>query len=205
MTGQGAQPSRGRAAMTDARKLVVITGPSGVGKSTIVREVLERTGAVFSVSATTRPRRPGERDGREYRFVDRAAFEKMIAGGEMLEWAEVYGELYGTPAGAVQEALAAGRTVVLEIDVQGGMQVYRRLPDATFVLIVPPSPEDLAGRLRGRGSEGAAELGRRLAGAAEEIETAGTGGAYRHVVVNDDLQRAVQEVVDIVNREGERR
>ena len=87
--------------MTDARKLVVITGPSGVGKSTIVREVLERTGAVFSVSATTRPRRPGERDGREYRFVDRAAFEKMIAGGEMLEWAEVYGELYGTPAGAV--------------------------------------------------------------------------------------------------------
>ncbi|HAU37677.1 MAG TPA: guanylate kinase [Phycisphaerales bacterium] len=187
--------------MGKSGKLVVISGPSGAGKSTIVAEVLRRTGAAFSVSATTRKPRPGEQDGREYRFVDRAAFERMIDAGELLEWAEVFGQYYGTPAGPVREALAAGRTVVLDIDVQGGLQVHRAMPDATFVLIVPPSAETLSGRLRGRGTESPESIARRLAQARKEIETAQESGVYNDTIINDDLETAIRNVVRIVNRE----
>jgi guanylate kinase len=182
-------------------KLVVITGPSGVGKSTIVREVLQRTGATFSVSATTRSPRPGEVDGREYRFVDRQAFQKMIDEDQLLEWADVFGQYYGTPADAVRQAIDAGRTVILEIDVQGGQQVHRTMPAATFVLIEPPSGEALAKRLGGRGTEDAESLSVRLGAANEEIATAKAGGVYNHCVVNDDLDKAIDEVVDIVQAE----
>lgn len=183
-------------------KLFVITGPSGVGKSTIVKEALRQTGAAFSVSATTRRPRAGETDGREYRFVDRPTFRRMIDAGELLEWAEVFGELYGTPAGPVREALAAGRNVVLDIDVQGGSQVRRREPAAVGVLIVPPSDEELARRLRGRGSETEAAAARRLAKAQNDIRAARASGAYDYTVVNDDLQRAVEEVVGIICQES---
>jgi guanylate kinase len=179
-------------------KLVVISGPSGVGKSTIVREALRRTGAVFSVSVTTRAPRPGERDGREYRFVDRPTFQRMIEQGELLEWAEVFGCLYGTPAQAVREAISAGRTMVLEIDIQGGLQVHRVMPDATFVLIVPPGEEELRRRLQGRGTEDAASLERRFGLAAKELRQARESGAYTREVVNDDLQSAIENVVEIL-------
>lgn len=179
-------------------KLVVITGPSGVGKSTITKVVRQRTGAEFSVSATTRSPRASEVNGRDYHFVDRATFEQMIQRGELLEWAEVFGRLYGTPAAPVLEAVAAGRTIILDIDVQGGLQVHKKLPSATYILIVPPSDEELHKRLGGRGSESPESLTARLAKAADEIATARNSGAYNYVVVNDDLEQAIEEIVGIV-------
>lgn len=187
-------PARGRA--------VVISGPSGVGKSTIVREALARTGAAYSVSMTTRPPRPDEVDGRHYRFVSREAFEKLIADDELLEWAEVHGAFYGTPRRPVVEALDAGRTIVLEIDVQGGLQVVRKLPDAAFVMIQPPDDRELARRLRDRRTEDEAALARRLAAARQEIRVARESGVYRYNVVNDDLERATRQVVDIITQES---
>ncbi|RPI63905.1 MAG: guanylate kinase [Planctomycetaceae bacterium] len=191
--------------MDKTGKLIVISGPSGVGKSTVVKEVLARTGAEFSVSATTRQPRAGEADGRDYRFVDRGRFEKMIADGDLLEWAEVFGNFYGTPAKPVLDAVAAGKKIILDIDVQGGLQVAAKMPDATFVLLLPPSDEELASRLAGRKSEDAASLRRRLAKAKEEISAARQSGVYNHYVVNDDLPAAVGKVVDIVNQERSKR
>ncbi|MFW6133701.1 MAG: guanylate kinase [Planctomycetota bacterium] len=182
-------------------KLVVITGPSGVGKSTITRAVRRRTGAGFSVSVTTRPPREGEVDGRDYRFIDDETFQRMIHNGELLEWAEVFGERYGTPAEPVRRAIARGETVILEIDVQGGLQVAEKMSAATFVLIVPPSDDELARRLGARASEDAAAAQRRLAKARKEMDTARSSGVYNHVVVNDDLDRAIDEVARIV-RDG---
>lgn len=183
-------------------KLVVISGPAGVGKSTIVREVLRQTGAEFSVSATTRAPRAGEVDGRDYRFVGPPAFEKMVQQGQFLEWADVFGNLYGTPAEPVRKAILEGRTILLEIDVQGGMQVARSMPEATFVLIVPPDEAELERRLRGRGSEGEESLRRRLAKAQAEMEAARESGLYKHIVVNDDLEYSVPKVVKIVQGES---
>ena len=186
--------------MDKTGKLVVISGPSGAGKSTLAREVLHRTDAQFSVSVTTRSPRPSEQDGREYRFVDRPTFRGMIDRGEMLEWAEVFDELYGTPIGPVRDALAGGRTVLLDIDIQGGEQVHRAMPDATFVLIVPPCEAELQRRLEQRGSETPESLAKRLTKADEEIAAATAGGVYNQVIVNDDLEDAVTQIVEIVNR-----
>jgi len=186
-------------------KLIVVSGPSGVGKSTIVREVLRLTEARFSVSVTTRSRRPEERQGRDYDFVDRKAFEEMIERSQLLEWAEVFGERYGTPAEPVRKALAAGQTILLDIDVQGACQVHRKMPDATFVLIVPPNQEELARRLRERHSEEEVELAERLSKARKEIEAAQASGMYNYRVVNDDLEVAVRQVADIVKQERAKR
>lgn len=195
------EPSRLQEPLPRTGRLVVITGPSGVGKSTIVRRVLERTDVVFSVSETTRPPRPGEQDGREYSFVDRGTFEQMIARGEMLEWADVFGNYYGTPADAVRRALAEGRTVILEIDIQGGLQVRRRAPDATFILILPPGDDELRRRLAQRGTETAQAVRRRFNKAKDEIRTAQASGAYTNTVVNDNLDAAVEQVVRILEME----
>jgi guanylate kinase len=184
-------------------KLVVLSGPSGVGKSTISAEAVRRTGARFSVSATTRPPRAGEADGRDYFFVDRATFERMVEEGKFLEHAEVFGHLYGTPAEPVRKAIEDGKTLLLDIDVQGGLQVARVMPEATFILIVPPSMEELRRRLAGRGSEDVAALERRLAKASLEIDTARNSGVYKDVVVNDDLARATDEVVRIMNQSAD--
>jgi len=179
----------------------VISGPSGAGKSSIVREVLARTDAFFSVSVTTRPPRPGEVDGSDYRFVDRPTFEKMIADGQLLEWAEVFGQYYGTPAEPVLQALAAGRTVILQIDVQGGRQVHRKMPQAAFVWVRPPGDAELRSRLTGRGTESPEALRRRLQTAQQENRAAKASGVYTHIVINDELNRAVQQVVEILTRE----
>ncbi|MFB3891480.1 MAG: guanylate kinase [Phycisphaerae bacterium] len=184
--------------MTATGKLVVISGPAGVGKSTIVERVLALTGAARSVSMTTRRPRANEVDGRDYYFVDRPRFEEMVRNGELLEWADVFGNLYGTPEAPVRKAMAEGRTIILAIDVQGGVQVYRKMPDATFILILPPSMEALEQRLRKRRSEDEASLRRRLGKAKEEIAIATGSGAYRWRVVNDELEQAVREVADIV-------
>lgn len=180
-------------------KLIVISGPSGVGKSTISREVLQRTGAEYSVSATTRRPRPDEQDGRDYRFMDRDAFERMIEQDRLLEWAEVFGNLYGTPSEPVQQAVRDGRTILLEIDVQGGVQVHRKMPEAEFILIVPPSEAELRRRLKGRGTEDAASYKARCRKAVEELRLARRSGAYRNEIVNNDLDKAVEDIVTIVN------
>jgi guanylate kinase len=185
-------------------RLVVITGPSGVGKTTIVREVLRRTGAGFSVSATTRTPRTDEVDWRDYHFVDRATFEGMRDHGELLEWAEVFGEYYGTPAGPVLEAIEAGKKIILEIDVQGGIQVHEKLPDAQFILIAPPSEEELRRRLAGRGSETEETLQRRLEKANAEVAAARASGVYTHYVINDELPAAIREVVALITPETSR-
>lgn len=187
--------------MADRGKLVVVTGPSGVGKSTIVAEAVRRSGAAYSVSVTTRRPRNGEIEGVHYRFVDRAAFEKMIEADELLEWAEIYGEYYGTPAAPVREAVGAGRCVLMEIDIQGGMQVHEKVPDATFVLILAPVGGELNRRLRRRGSEDEAALARRLGEAKKEVHAAKASGVYNHCIVNDDLESAVKCVVDIIRQE----
>ncbi len=185
-------------------RLIVIAGPSGVGKSTIVREVLRQTGVFYSVSATTRKPRPGEIDGRDYFFVDRPAFEKMIAGEQLLEWAEVFGDYYGTPKKAVTEALSAGRTVILEIDIEGSRQVHQKRHEATFIFIGPPDKSELKRRLAGRGTESPETLERRFARANEEICTAAGSGIYNHMIVNDDLDRTIREVVDIVKEQTQK-
>jgi len=179
----------------------MISGPSGVGKTTISRQVLQRTGAVFSVSATTRPRRNGERDGRDYVFLDVDAFRRMIAEGDLLEWAQVFGNYYGTPAGPVQTALDDGSTVLLEIDVQGGIQVAGRRPDVVGILVLPPDEMTLSRRLSGRGLDGPEEMAERLAKARAEIDTARQSGAYKREVINDDLAETVDLVVAIVEKE----
>lgn len=179
-------------------KLIVVSGPSGVGKSTIDKEVVKRTGATFSVSLTTRQPRPDEIDGRDYRFVDRETFERMIERDRLLEWAEVFGNLYGTPAEPISRAIADGQTILLEIDVQGALQVYEKTPNATFVLIAPPSEEHLRERLRGRGTEDEKSFQERLDKAQEELRIARESGAYDYVVINEDLEAAIKQIVDIV-------
>jgi guanylate kinase len=174
----------------------VIAGPSGVGKGTIVRRLVQRLPRLrVSVSATTRPPRPAERDGVDYRFVSDEEFSRLIADGELLEWAEVFGHRYGTPAAPVREALSRGEDVVLEIDVQGAFQVRERDPRAVLVLIEPPSMAELERRLRERGTEDEARLAERLATAERELAER---AAFDHVVVNDDLERAVDRLVAII-------
>ncbi len=184
--------------MSESGRLIVISGPSGVGKSTILKRVIAETDAVFSVSATTRSPRDGERDGEHYLFLDEPTFRRMIASDELLEWAEVFDRLYGTPAGPVNQAMIEGKTVLMDVDVQGGRQVHGHMPDATFVLIVPPDGDVLAARLEHRGSETEDELKQRLSKAQAEIDAAKLSGVYNHMIVNDDLDRAVKELVEIV-------
>lgn len=180
-------------------RLLIISGPSGVGKSTLTNAMLDRLGdrARLSISHTTRPRRPGDRDGEHYTFVDRAAFESGLADGAFLEHAEVYGNLYGTPREPVERWIAQGRVVVLEIDQAGAEKVKGKLPDATGVFILPPSEEALLQRLRSRGQDAEDVIQRRYGRAKDEIASAKAGGVYNFFVVNDDFDRALGELVAI--------
>lgn len=180
--------------------LFVISGPSGAGKGTIVRNVLERKpGLELSVSCTTRPIRPSERDGIDYRFISQADFLAMRDRGEFLESAEVYGNHYGTPRGPIDAALAGGRSTIAEIDVQGAAAVKRALPSAVLIFIEAPSLDELFKRLRGRGTEDAEALSRRLKASYEEIKAK---GLYDHIVVNDEVGRATDEVIRILEEHG---
>jgi len=175
---------------------MVIAAPSGAGKTSIARALVERHGdVVFSVSATTRPPRGYERDGVDYYFVDDAGFDRLIADGELIEWAVVHGRRYGTLRRAVSRALERGQTVVLDIDVQGARQIREAFPEAVLVFIVPPSAEELGRRLVFRGSEAAAERQRRLENARRELTAA---GEFDYVVVNDDLETAVSALESIL-------
>jgi guanylate kinase len=177
--------------------LLVLAGPSGVGKGTIVRELKKRAPALWeSVSYTTRGPRPDEVVGVDYCIVSRAAFAALRDAGGFLECFEVFGDLKGTPRGPVVEHLAAGDDVLLEIDVQGALKVREQFPDAVLVFVAPPSPEELRRRLVARGTESPAALDRRLAAAAAEEARA---PEFDHVVVNDDLERVVAEVAGILS------
>jgi guanylate kinase len=180
----------------------VLSSPSGGGKTTIARHLLEaREDVVYSVSATTRPRRTGEIDAREYHFLDRAEFERRVAAGDFVEWAEYGGNLYGTLRDEVDRGLASGRHVVLDIEVAGSRQVRQRFPQAVQVFVLPPSAAALAQRLRGRNTEDPATVARRLEIAGRELAAA---REYEYVVVNDDVVDAVSQVAAILDVESRR-
>ncbi|MGA1044697.1 MAG: guanylate kinase [Phycisphaerales bacterium] len=179
--------------------LVMVSGPSGVGKTTILHRILAALGAQFSVSATTRPRAAGETDGVDYRFVDEPAFQSMIDRGEFLEYAQVFGRnWYGTPEAPVDEAIAQGRVVILDIDVHGAKQVRERRPEVFGIFILPPSETELHRRLADRGREDAEAIERRFAEAKREIAAAREPGLYDAFVVNDELERAVAETLGLL-------
>jgi guanylate kinase len=178
-------------------RLIIISGPSGVGKSTICKRLIAQLEDPYlSISMTTRRPGPGEQDGREYFFVSRDEFRKRIEEGAFLEYAEVFGNLYGTPRDKTEEALDAGRTVILEIDIQGGKQVKAVYPQAVMVFILPPSTKILADRISGRARESSDIIATRLGGAGSEIAAAWQ--YYDNMVINDDLEQAIKEVVQIV-------
>ena len=183
-------------------KLVVISGPSGVGKSTILRRLLAAVPQLVpSVSATTRPPRAGERDGVDYHFIPLAEFERRRADGEFLECCRVYGRehWYGTLASEVAPRLAAGKWVVLEIDVEGTLSILERYPDAITIFVEPAHPDQLLQRLQGRGTESAEAMARRLEVARRELLEA---HRYRHRVVNDDVDTALAEIERILFATG---
>ncbi|MGZ5327928.1 MAG: guanylate kinase [Actinomycetota bacterium] len=179
----------------------MIAGPSGVGKGSVVKALRARDpdGLRLSVSATTRPPRSGEVPGFDYVFVDDAEFSRMVEAGELLEWAEVFGNRYGTPRAYVDAELDAGHDVILEIDVQGAQQVRDQAPDALLILLEPPTLEELASRLRGRGTESEERIATRLEKADWELAQR---GSFDQVVVNDDLEHASSQVAAII--EGSR-
>lgn len=177
--------------------LFVISGPAGAGKGTLVSRVSERLDNVWvSISATTRAPRGAEVDGVEYFFHTVEEFEELIERGGLVEWARVHGNYYGTPVAPIQEHLAAGDAVILEIDVQGALQIRERFPEAKLVFIAPPSFEVLEQRLRGRGTDSEESIALRLQNAARELEAA---ERYDYVVVNDELERATEELSKVIN------
>lgn len=186
--------------------LLIISGPSGVGKTTVTRGV-ERSipDAVFSVSATTRQKTPADVEGVDYHFVSDEEFDRMRAAGEFLETAGIYGKMYGTPRAWVQEQLRRGRLVILEIDVQGAVQVKAKIADGLALYILPPSEEELQRRLRARRREDEAIIERRFAEAKREIDEARASGVYDAFLVNRDLDPTIREATELVIRERDRR
>jgi len=188
-----ASPVRGR--------LFVIAAPSGAGKTSLVRSLMEReTSLRFSISYTTRPQRPNEVHGRDYFFVAREEFDRMVAAGEFLEHATVFDNSYGTARRQVEDSLAAGQDLILEIDWQGARQIRRALPECHSIFILPPSRPELERRLRGRGTDADEVIQRRLRDAAGDM---GHWREFEFVVVNDDFERALAELQAIVQGRGE--
>ena len=180
--------------------LIVLSGPSGVGKGTVRAAVFANNQFqyVYSVSATTRAQRPGEVDGKDYYFVSREEFETMIQNEDLLEYAEYVGNYYGTPIQKIEENLAAGHDVFLGIEVQGAMKVKERMPEGIFIFLAPPNLEELESRITGRGTDAAHVIQERMATAKEEIELM---QHYDYVVVNDQVQHAVDKINAIIQSE----
>ncbi len=196
---------------TKQGKVIVISGPSGTGKTSICNQLLARIPhAVWSVSATTRPRRKHEIGGdllpgvqASYEYLSIEEFQAMDDRGDFLETADYVGHKYGTPRVPVEKAIGEGKHVIVEIEVQGGIQVARRMTDSIRVFVLPPTRETLEARLRGRKTESAAQLKKRLAEADGEIAAARDSGCYQYFVVNDDLDETVRDVLDIIRKETE--
>ena len=182
--------------MRNRGHLFIISGPSGVGKSTVLRKILERRPQLlYSISYTTRPPRANEQDGVDYHFISEPVFRKKIDAKEFAEWAEVHGHLYGTSAPYIEEALTSGQDVLLDVDVEGAKRLFSRYPEAISVFITPPSMEELERRLRTRGMDSPAVMERRLKNA--EVEMAQVD-LYDHVVANDDLAQSVSKLEAIM-------
>lgn len=182
--------------------LILISGPSGTGKGTVCDLLRKNHPEIsYSISATTRQPRPGEQDGVNYYFYDKEKFQQMIADGELLEWAEVYGNYYGTPKQKVLDRLSVGEDILLEIDTQGALNVMKAMPEGLFIFLLPPSLEELASRLKGRGTETEESLQRRLGAAVDEIKLAHN---YRYVVVNDKVEAAERAIAGIIEAEHHR-
>ena len=181
--------------------ILVLSGPSGSGKTTIARAVEKRLKASFSVSATTRPRSEGEQAGRDYEFLTDQEFQELVDRGAFLEHAQVYGRhRYGTLREPVERQLAEGRVVILDIDVQGALQVRASMPEAMLVFVLPPNDEILERRLRERGRDDEPSIQRRLAEAKREIEIGINSGAYDSQIVNDDLDRAIEQACELARQ-----
>ena len=185
--------------MSEKGKLLVISGPSGAGKSTVVFKAIEgREDICFSTSVTTRSPRPGEVDGREYFFVDFERFREMVENDELLEHAEYVANRYGTPRAYVEQRMAEGLNVVLDIEVQGARQVRKKMPEAVLIFIAPPSIEELERRLRGRGTDTEAAIEGRLIRARQEFQEA---DFYDYLIVNDDVEKAAAKLNAIIEAE----
>ena len=181
---------------------IVLSAPSGAGKTTIARALVrDSEDVVFSVSATTRPARDGEVDGVDYDFLSETVFRAMIETDEFVEWAEVHGHLYGTSRRALQAALDEDRFLILDVDVQGAMQMRERVPDVVLVFVLPPSADALVERLKERGTEGEDTVAQRIENARAELEQA---SQFDYIVVNENLDQAIEEVQSIVSAEGRR-
>ena len=179
-------------------KVVVISGPSGVGKSTICHRLCDMLPAEFSVSVTTRQPRPGEKDERDYRYVTPEEFTELRDGGRLVEWAKVYGNLYGTSLDVIEEALANGRTIILEIDIEGCLQVREKIPEAMTFFLLPPSADEQERRIVGRATDAAAVIERRLAKADGEIRYASEVGCFDVFIVNDNLDETVDSIYNTI-------
>ena len=182
--------------------LVVICGPSGVGKSTISRQLAERSNVAYTVSATTRPKKEKDDEGKKYEHIDEAEFFRRLDADEFLEYAHVHGHYYGTPKHpALDQLEKEGRDVLLEIDVQGALQVRYQYPDALMLFILPPNVKTLKQRLTDRGRDDPDDLDKRFRAAKREIHMARGGRAFDYFVFNDKLDRAVAEIQNIINNE----
>jgi len=182
--------------MKNKGDIFVISAPSGTGKTTLVRLLLSRFPTLsFSISYTTRLPRPGEVNGQHYFFVNEKEFKKSIAKGEMLEWAKVYGHYYGTPLTFVQEKIAAGKDIVLDIDIQGAQAVKKKMPEAILIFLIPPSWNELQRRITSRSSDSPEEIKKRLEAAKKEILAA---REFDYIVINDVLENALKELVSII-------
>jgi len=198
-----ASDSEGPAVAAGRGMLIVVSSPSGGGKGTLIDRVLKTVpGVSYSVSYTTRAPRGTEQDGREYFFVSTAEFEEMISRGAFLEWANVYGYLYGTGLAQVERELAAGHDIILEIDVQGAASIREQIDTAVSIFIVPPSFELLRHRLVARGTDSPADLARRLRGAPAEVAQ---HLSFQYVILNDDINRASQQLAAVIYAERARR
>lgn len=186
--------------MTERGLLIVLSGPSGVGKGTVRKAIFESDDNDFqySISMTTRQMRPGEVDGVDYFFRSKEEFEELIAKGEMLEYAEYVGNYYGTPLSYVEETLAKGKDVFLEIEVQGAKQVKEKVPDGVFIFLTPPDLEELRSRIVGRGTDSIEVIDERMRVAKEEIEMM---ALYDYAVVNDEVPKAVKRIKEIIASE----
>ncbi len=182
-------------------KLIILSGPSGVGKGTVRAKLFENEelNLGYSISMTTRKARPCEQDGVDYFFVTNEEFDQKVADGEMLEWAEFVGNKYGTPKAYVDSLLNKGINVLLEIEVQGALQVMAKCPDALTIFLVPPSLEELENRIRGRRTEEESVVQARLSKAAKELATK---DEYKYVVVNNTVEEAAKEIEEILKKQG---
>jgi guanylate kinase len=178
--------------------LIVLCGPSGVGKSTISRVLSEKHRVCYVVSATTRPRRDGDEKGKAYDHIEREEFFRRLDADEFLEYAQIYGDYYGTPKHPALDDLAAGKDVLLEIDVQGALQVRYQYPDALTIFILPPDEPILLRRLQGRARDSAEDITKRFRDAKREIYMAKGSRAFDYMVINDELDRAVAEILKII-------